>query len=93
MSHALSQAAGRQSVANQKALGTRERIRAIVTSTLLFKGTQCGSESLEALKDSTGSLHAHLHAQQVQLHNAQRRSNQVGSALISQGWMRSSRGV
>lgn len=42
VSHALSQAAGRQSVANQKALGTRERIRAIVTSTLLFKGAQCG---------------------------------------------------
>jgi len=38
VSRSLSQAAGRQSVANQKALGTRERIRAIVKSTLLFKG-------------------------------------------------------
>ena len=38
VSRGLSQVAGRQSVVNQKPLDTRERIRAIVRSTLLFKG-------------------------------------------------------
>lgn len=41
VSRMLSQAAGRQSIVNPKPLQTRERIRAIVRTTLLFKGAPC----------------------------------------------------